>query len=314
MFEKKSYIVPIGISAIRKAQEIKSLQLNPQKGIHVYYNILALNAVNFYLLSIGFQTDLEEGKRWNPLMQTLMDSNPLSVKGIGEVECIPIFPNDTLAYIPIEAEENRIGYVFACIDEENSCVNILGFIRRYRQENISISELEIPEYFSDYLMEIEMKKGSYSSSIVTHINDLITNIEDLQGWKKRQDSDCTIGKHTYSINSYTAASDTSIPKTYFFKELYITSLVQPIYLKIGFLKYSQYTDVIVKLKSEILNSKNITLPDGIQLTVRGLNFFKKVLTENLQPSSKIISFSDIDADYCIQIEFEEFKHSEILIL
>ena len=125
--EPRTITVSLALFAHLKAKQFRRYHDNYQKAKQVYFNILAVYAVNFYLQCLGFETDLSTSDSWNPVMQTLMDVADLEVKDCGKVECRPVLPDSQVCHFPAEVWEERIGYVAVQLDESLREATLLGF-------------------------------------------------------------------------------------------------------------------------------------------------------------------------------------------
>jgi Protein of unknown function (DUF1822) len=119
---------------------------------HAYVNTLAIYAVDQYLQRLQFQTDLTNQQAW--WQQSLLNSAPLKVTNIGQIECIAVMPGATIAEIPSAAIEGRVGYVFVQMDESLRSAEILGFTKKYSAE-IALNKLTPLDDLIDYLCDLE---------------------------------------------------------------------------------------------------------------------------------------------------------------
>lgn len=144
--------VPLALTAHARAQQFRSHQANPAKAKQVYLNTLAVYAVDIYLQTQGFETDLSASDSWNPTMQTLMDVADLEVKHYGKLECRPILPEKAVMSVPAEVWTERIGYVAVQLDESLRQATLLGFIPTVRTGAIPLEQLDsllaLPEYLT----------------------------------------------------------------------------------------------------------------------------------------------------------------------
>lgn len=88
--ELLTFTVPLTAKFRRQAEQFKSQQSHPEKGEKVYQNTLAVLAVNFYCQCLGIETDLENSESFDLVMQSLSNTATLSLKEIGDLECLPI--------------------------------------------------------------------------------------------------------------------------------------------------------------------------------------------------------------------------------
>ena len=120
-------IVPLGGEAHRFAQQFAAQQATPQKGKRVYFNTLAVYAVNSYLKWLQIETSLGQSDSWHPGKRAVFDVADLALPGIGKLECRPVLLGETACYLPPEVTENRIGYIGVQFGESLEEVQLLGF-------------------------------------------------------------------------------------------------------------------------------------------------------------------------------------------
>lgn len=149
--EPVNFKVILSRSSHDLAQKFYAFQENPHKAKQVYFNTLAIYAVNYYLNCLGFETDIIAGDSWNPVMQTLMDTADLVVKDRGKIECRPVLPNAKICYVPSEVWHERIGYVAVEFNRELTEANLLGSLRKVNRESIAIERFEPIENLISYL-------------------------------------------------------------------------------------------------------------------------------------------------------------------
>lgn len=146
---------PISINlsqeASQQAKQFQQRQSLLEQANIVYYNTLAVYAVNLYLQSVNIETDLQESDSWNDVMQTLLDVADLTLKNGQKIECRYIISKQTDVYIPPEVWEDRIAYIIVEINEYQKRANLLGFLKTIEQEKVSLKQLEPMENFLIYL-------------------------------------------------------------------------------------------------------------------------------------------------------------------
>ncbi|GAB1543009.1 hypothetical protein NUACC21_56830 [Scytonema sp. NUACC21] len=121
--------VPLGKDAHRWAEIFAAEQATPQKGKQVYLNTLAVCAVHSYLKWLMVETNLTCGDSWQPGLRALFDVADLVVPNIGKLECRPVLPGEVSFELPLEANQDRIGYVAVQFNRQLDSVHILGFAR-----------------------------------------------------------------------------------------------------------------------------------------------------------------------------------------
>lgn len=151
--EPLTFTVTLALSAHSKAKQFARHQSNHQKAKQVYYNTLAVYAVNFYLQCLGFETELEKSDSWNPVMQSLMDVADLSVKNHGKLECRPVLLDSQVCHFPAEVWEERIGYVVVQLNESLMEATLLGFVEKVETKELLLSQVrsleDLPKYLRD---------------------------------------------------------------------------------------------------------------------------------------------------------------------
>ena len=151
--------IPLEQTARNLALQFASEQANPQKGKRVYFNTLAVWAVNYFLEWMELETDIDGGDSWNPAMLAVLDVADLVLPGIGKIECCPVMLGETAISLP-EVRENRIAYLAVGFAEPFDKVKLLGFIPAVEivdeTEEISLTNLKPVEELLDYLDRIEL--------------------------------------------------------------------------------------------------------------------------------------------------------------
>ncbi|MGL5065162.1 MAG: DUF1822 family protein [Microcoleus sp.] len=152
---KQTLSMPITQEAIRWARQFAFQQQHPQKKEQIYLNTLAVLAVRNYLKILDIETDLTECDSWNSAIRLFEDVADLYVKGLGKIECRPIrgvrqqpengkeslpdLPSSLI--VPIEARQERIGYIAVGIDEEEKQATLLGFSPTADSGELVLNEL-----------------------------------------------------------------------------------------------------------------------------------------------------------------------------
>ncbi|XZN92339.1 MAG: DUF1822 family protein [Microcoleus sp.] len=151
--------IPLEQTARNLALQFASEQANPQKGKRVYFNTLAVWAVNYFLEWMELETDIDGGDSWHPGMRAVLDVADLVLPGIGKIECCPVLLGETAISLP-EVRENRIAYIAVEFAEPFDKVKLLGFIPAVEivdeTEEISLTNLQPVEELLDYLDRIEL--------------------------------------------------------------------------------------------------------------------------------------------------------------
>ncbi len=166
MTETQSLPMPITQKAIRSAWQFASAHHHPQKAEQIYLNTLAVLVVKDYLRILNIETDLTECDSWNSVIRMFEDTADLYITGLGKVECRPIrsihqvknshhnfYANlPEMCSVPIEATEERIGYIVVEIDEDQKEARLLGFSPTAESGELVLSDLGS---LDDFLMHLE---------------------------------------------------------------------------------------------------------------------------------------------------------------
>lgn len=79
----------------------------------------------------------------------------LVVKGRGKLECRPVLPGATVCQLPLEARDDRIGYVVVQVDKRAREATLLGYAQTAADGAIDLGKLRliaslIPYLFCNY--------------------------------------------------------------------------------------------------------------------------------------------------------------------
>ncbi|XZO03763.1 MAG: DUF1822 family protein [Microcoleus sp.] len=167
--------IPLEQTARNLALQFASEQANPQKGKRVYFNTLAVWAVNYFLEWMELETNIDGGDSWHPGMRAVLDVADLVLPGIGKIECCPVMLGETAISLP-EVRENRIAYLAVQFAEPFDKVKLLGFIPAVeiveKTEAISLVNLQPIEELLDYLDRIELAIPLLQGEIEELLSDL----------------------------------------------------------------------------------------------------------------------------------------------
>ncbi|HAT14570.1 MAG TPA: hypothetical protein DCS91_14285 [Microcoleaceae bacterium UBA11344] len=141
------------------AEKFAASQPNAEKNQQVYRNTLAVLAVNTFVKELRYETDLDAGESWHPVLRMFHNVADLVLPGIGKIECCPVILGETAISLP-EVRENRIAYIAVGFAEPFDKVKLLGFIPAGEfldeTEAISLTNLKPVEELLDYLDRIEL--------------------------------------------------------------------------------------------------------------------------------------------------------------
>ncbi|MEG4005411.1 DUF1822 family protein [Microcoleus sp. Pol11C1] len=167
--------IPLEQTARNLALQFASEQANPQKGKRVYFNTLAVWAVNYFLEWMEMETDIDGGDSWNPAMRAVLDVGDLVLPGIGKIECCPVQLGESAISLP-EVRGNRIAYIVVQFAEPFDKVKLLGFIPAVEIhdeiQEISLTNLKPLEELWDYLDRIELAIPLLQGEIEELLSDL----------------------------------------------------------------------------------------------------------------------------------------------
>lgn len=158
--EKLTFTVPLTFDMLEKARNFSQQQSNQDKAEQVRRNSIAVSALVYYCDLMEVPTNLTNSDSYNIVMQTLSDVADLEILGRGKLECRPVLPNAEFCRIPQDVWEDRIGYVFVEIDEDQLEAKILGFLKEVNREQILVSQLHSLEelIYCLYNVEVEDEK------------------------------------------------------------------------------------------------------------------------------------------------------------
>lgn len=174
--------VPLGSEAHRLARQLttETLQLAPastkgEVAKRVYLNTLAVYAVYSYLKWQAYEPQLEQGDSWQPVVCARWDVADLVLPGIGKLECRPMWFGESAIGIPLEATQDRIGYVAVEFEEQLNSARLLGFVPSVEASEIQITNLQTLDDFVDYLERLELANSFLQSSdpVAVQVRDLL---------------------------------------------------------------------------------------------------------------------------------------------
>ncbi len=138
--------IPLSQDAFESAAQFAAEQATPGKGKRVYLNTLAVYAVQTYLNWLELNTSLAEGDCWQPGLRAVLDVADLVLPGMGRLECRPVLPGETAMTLPLEAAQNRLGYVAVQFHEQLDAVDLLGFVRGvpFAEDDAPLEPMTVP--------------------------------------------------------------------------------------------------------------------------------------------------------------------------
>jgi hypothetical protein len=171
--EVLTFSAPIPVDGRHRAEELRRQQATQAKREQVYLNTLSVSFVNYYLLCMGFETDLNRSDSWNVIQQTLMDVADLSLKNLGLLECRPVLSDAQFVYVPPEVQSNRIGYVAVQIGKSFREATLLGFVKQVQTDLFPINQLQPLDNLLEYLEELSELYAEIADDSLTFNQDLV---------------------------------------------------------------------------------------------------------------------------------------------
>ena len=157
------------------ARKFAASQPNAEKNQQVYRNTLAVLAVNTFVQELRYETDLDAGESWHPVLRMFHNVADLVLPGMGKIECCPVQLGDSAISLP-EVRENRIAYIVVQFAEPFDKVKLLGFIPaveiQEETEEISLTNLKPVEELWEYLDRIELAIPLLQGEIEELLSDL----------------------------------------------------------------------------------------------------------------------------------------------
>lgn len=186
--------VPLISSAHQLARQFAAEQSNPEKGLRVYLNTLAVWAVHRYLQWLAYEPNLNASDSWNPGLRTLLDVADLVVPNLGKLECRPVLPGETVVRLPPEVMGDRIGYVAVQFGDRTTPTEpvylqeakLIGFVpapaNEELPEKLAIADLQSLDAFLEYLDQLESALSSVPNKTPTQLSNWLQNLFEV-GWQ-----------------------------------------------------------------------------------------------------------------------------------
>ncbi|BAZ06610.1 DUF1822 family protein [Calothrix sp. NIES-3974] len=119
----------------------------------IYFNTLAIYAVNHYLRCLDFETECQGHDSYKLIISNFLDTAYLIVKNYGKLECRYIFPHDDFVCFPRETWASKVGYVVVQFDELLQTATLIGFAKSVIGEEVPLSQLTTLLEFPQYLQQ-----------------------------------------------------------------------------------------------------------------------------------------------------------------
>jgi len=166
-------------TALRFAQQ----QPTREKASQVYRNTIAVLAAQHCLDRLEIPTDLTESDSWNPFCQLAADVADLPVTGLGHLECRPIHSNEQTCTVPVEALEDRIGYLVVQVEPAYQEATILGFSPNVTTQSLALKQLQPLEellIYLDWLQAQSLQRVTPSLRPIHYLSRWLTTMMDVE--------------------------------------------------------------------------------------------------------------------------------------
>jgi Protein of unknown function (DUF1822) len=162
----KSIPLPITTASMRTARQFANQQPTPEKQEQVYFNTLAVSAVNDYMQMMDIPTDLNGSDSWNSALRFYTDAADLKLIGLGQLECRPVKAASLSAHsicpLPPEMPDERIGIIVVAIDDLRQEATLLGFVKKAATSEFPINQLQTIDDLLAHLESFTVPKVNLS--------------------------------------------------------------------------------------------------------------------------------------------------------
>jgi len=151
------FTVPLSLDAHHRADRLRRQQANARKGKQVYLNTLVVYAVHQYLESLGITTDLTISDSQDDVLVSLLDTADLMVAEVGKLECCAVLPGAKSMALASPTDCDRIGCVAVELDAELRQAKLLGFVKHWTTETVSLADLQPLATLLDYVEALKQR-------------------------------------------------------------------------------------------------------------------------------------------------------------
>jgi hypothetical protein len=184
----ESPLVTIHLSAAdhEVAMEFAKQHPTPQRGKTIYLNTLAIQAVHHYLNWFGINSNLAESDAWSLPGQLLSSTADLVIPNIGTLECCPLLPNQDRITLPMDALNDRLGYIAVQFNEQIDRVELRGFFPL--RTEIAPPEIRLTDFqpietlFESLEPETVLSPIQRGAAIVNNLSQWLQNLAE-PGWQ-----------------------------------------------------------------------------------------------------------------------------------
>lgn len=178
-----TFKVPLSFDAHDVARQCSSNSDRPDKTQQVYMNTLAVYAVDYYLRLMGFKTDWPHSESRDPIALRVLDVADLEIPDIGKLECRPVLADAEFCELPLEVQEDRVGYAVVRIDPSLKEGEILGFTPT-AASTIALQQLQSVDALLEMLTKLEQAAAlSEQGAGVTQLGRWLKNQVET-GWEQ----------------------------------------------------------------------------------------------------------------------------------
>lgn len=135
-------VIPITATERQTALRFAQQQPTQAKAQQVYLNTLAVLAVKHCLDILEIPTDLSESDSWNPFSRLTTNQADLQITHRGRLECHPVGLDAPDCTVPMDALDDRLGYVVVQIDRPYQEATLLGFVPTVTHQPLALSQLQ----------------------------------------------------------------------------------------------------------------------------------------------------------------------------
>lgn len=180
----QSISIPLNQADHTLALQFAQSQPTKEKQKQIYVNTLSVLVVKHYLDILGIQSDFASSNIAQPFQRLTADIADLKVVDPrlgqkGQIECRHLMQDEANIYIPMEAWEDRIAYVFVQFDLSYREGLILGFLPTVSHERIPITQLQSLTQFLEFLYEPQIQWVNFRDWLNHQFAESWTSLEEI---------------------------------------------------------------------------------------------------------------------------------------
>ncbi|NJL81527.1 MAG: DUF1822 family protein [Richelia sp. RM2_1_2] len=191
---------PITASFREQAKSYASQYFTQDAQKRIYFQTLALLAVDAYLRMLNFDTNLTKPERWNAAVRLWSEANEIELPRLGNLECCVITTGQQYVTLPPEQLGDscglRIGYLFVEIASSEKTATLIGFLAADGETidtEVAITNLQSMDELIDYLSQQEASSPKRAGQIndltqefteqkITYLRNWLNNIYE-EDWE-----------------------------------------------------------------------------------------------------------------------------------